>query len=151
MKVMDEDKMLTDTEKLLKECDAGSKTAVNSIEAVIDRTESEGLHQLLVEALDTHKRLGQEIHDLLNQHAEKGKEPNVMARSMAKMKIEMKMLQENSDHTVADLMIDGCNMGIKSLSEYINQYQKADKASRDIAARLVNAEQTFMDRLRMYL
>ncbi len=142
---------LTDTEKLLRECDAGTKTAVNSIEAVIDRTESEGLHQLLTESLDTHQKIGEEIHDLLSAYDEEGKEPNMMARGMAKMKIEMKMLTENSDHTVADLMIDGCNMGIKKLSEYINQYTEANGEARDMAARLIDAEQTFMEKLRLYL
>lgn len=141
----------TDTEKLLKECDAGTKTAVNSIEAVIDKTESMQLHQLLEESLTTHEKLGDEIHGLLCEHAEPGKEPNKMARGMAKMKINMKMMQENSDHTIAELMIDGCNMGIKKLSEYMNQYTGAEKQAQDMAARLIDAEQAFMDDLRMYL
>ena len=35
--------------------------------------------------------------------------------------------------TVADLMTDGCNMGVKSLSRYLNQYKAADEQSKNIA------------------
>lgn len=141
----------TDSEKLLKETDAGCKTAVNSIEAVIDRTESDGLHRLLKTSLDTHQKLGQEIGDMLRENGQPGKEPNPMARGMAQMKIDMKMMMENSDHTVANLMMDGCNMGIQKLSEYMNQYTAADQKVKNVAEKLIDAEQKFMDDLRMYL
>lgn len=141
----------TDSEKLLKETDAGCKTAVNSIEAVIDRTESDGLHRLLKTSLDTHQKLGQEIGDMLRENGQSGKEPNPMARGMAQMKIDMKMMMENSDHTVANLMMDGCNMGIQKLSEYMNQYTAADQKVKNVTEKLIDAEQKFMDDLRMYL
>lgn len=141
----------TDSEKLLKETDAGCKTAVNSIEAVIDRAESEGMHKLLKTSLDTHQKLGQEIGDLLREHGDEGKEPNPMARGMAQMKIDMKMMMENSDHTIATLMMDGCNMGIQKLSEYMNDYSNADQKIKDITEKLIDAEQKFMKDLRMYL
>jgi hypothetical protein len=141
----------TDSEKLLKETDAGCKTAVNSIEAVIDRTESDGLHRLLKTSLTTHQKLGQEIGDMLRENGQSGKEPNPMARGMAQMKIDMKMMMENSDHTVANLMMDGCNMGIQKLSEYMNQYTAADQKVKNVTEKLIDAEQKFMDDLRMYL
>lgn len=142
---------MTDTEKLLRETDAGCKTAVNSIEAVIDRAESKEMQELLGKSLKTHKQLGEEIGGLLRTHGEEGKEPNPMARTMAEMKIDWKMMMENSDHTIANLMMDGCNMGIQKLSEYINQYAAADSKVVDIAERLIGAEQKFMDELRMFL
>jgi len=48
-------------------------------------------------------------------------------------------------------MIDGCNMGIKSVSEYINKYKTASKESVDLAKKLVKAEQEFMNELLGYL
>lgn len=60
------------------------------------------------------------------------------------------MMNDNS-HKIADLMIDGCNMGIKSVSEYINKYKTASNESMDLAKRLVKIEQEFMDKLLIYL
>ncbi len=145
------DRHLTDSEELLKETDAGCKTAVNSIEAVLDRTDNPALHRLLTESLETHQRLGDEIGGMLREHGDEGKEPNPMARGMAQMKIDMKMLIEPTDHTIATLMMDGCNMGIQKLSEYINQYNGADEKIKQMADKLISAEQKFMDDLREFL
>ena len=142
---------MTDTEKLLKETDAGCKMAVNGIEAVIERAESEKMQSLLRESFKTHKKLGDEIGGLLRMHGDEGKEPNMMANAMSELKIDWKMMVNNSDHTIANLMMDGCNMGIQKLSEYINQYSAAEQKARDMAEKLIDAEQKFMDDLRVFL
>lgn len=146
-----ENKHLTDSEELLKETDAGCKTAVNSIEAVMERTDNPQLHSLLTESLKTHQRLGDEIGNMLKEQGKSGKEPGVMARTMAEMKIDMKMLIEPTDHTIATLMMDGCNMGIQKLGEYVNQYHTADREVKQMAEKLISAEQKFMDDLRTFL
>lgn len=140
-----------DTIKLLKECDAGTKTAVNSINQVRDDTQSDGLKQLLQQNLKEHEEIGNKTHSLLNEYDESGKDPSTMARSMSWMTTSMKLMANNTDHTVADLMMDGCNMGIKKVSEYINKYQDASSESVDLAKRLIKTEQKFMDELRVYL
>ena len=142
---------MTDTEKLLKETDAGCKMAVNSIEAVMEHAKSEKLQSLLGTSLKTHQKLGDEIGGLLRMHGSEGKEPNPVANVMSEMKIDWKLMVENSDHTVATLMMDGCNMGIQKLSEYMNQYVAADKEVRAMAEKLIDAEQKFMDDLRVFV
>ena len=39
---------------------------------------------------------------------------------------------DESDKTVANLITDGCNMGIKSLNKYLNQYKMADEISKKV-------------------
>ena len=63
-----------------------------------------------------------------------------MAEQMAKLKTEFKLQMHDNDHTIADLMTDGCNMGVKSLNKYLNQYAAADEKSKDITKRLINLE-----------
>ena len=63
----------------------------------------------------------------------------------------MKLSMEDSDRTVADLMTDGCNMGVKSLNRYLNQYEAADEVSKDITKRLINLEQKLAIDIREYL
>ena len=67
------------------------------------------------------------------------------------MKTEMKLNMEDSDKTVADLMTDGCNMGVKSLSKYLNKYEAADEVSKDIAKRLIHLEAQLAVEIRQYL
>ena len=142
---------MTDTIKLLKECDAGSKMAVTSIDEVLDKVQDCNMKKYLQESKKEHEKLGNEIHSLLNQHGADEKEPNLMAKSMSWMKTNMKMNMDHSDETVADLITDGCNMGIKSLHKYLNQYQTADNKSKHMCNQLVDIEEQLSKELRKYL
>ena len=141
----------SDTIKLLKECDAGSKMAVASIDDVVEKIRDSSMKSLLQESKDHHEKLGNEIHSLLNQYGKSEKDPNPMAKGMSWMKTNMKMTMDDSDATAADLITDGCNMGIKSLYRYMNQYKAADDTSKDICNRLVSIEEELRKGLRNYL
>ncbi len=142
---------MNDTEKLLRETDAGCKMAIDSIEQMIDRTDNENLHKLLKETLESHKRLEDEVREMLREYGDEGKEPNPIAKGMATMKVDMKMMMNDTDHTIATLMMDGCNMGIQKLAEYVNKYKNAEKRAQDFAKRLIDAEDKLMEDLRAYV
>lgn len=143
--------MNNDTIALLKECDSGTKTAVNSIKEVLDNTNSQHLLKLLTDNLREHESIGDEIHRYLNECGEKGKEPNPMARVMSWVKINIKMLEKPEDKNIAHLMFDGCSMGVKQLSEYLNKYKDADEKSRALAERLIRLEEHLAEDLKAYL
>lgn len=140
-----------DTIYLLKECDAGTKMAVSSIDEVLESIEKPELKQLLSKSKEHHETLGNEIHSLLLEYHSEEKDPNAMAKGMSWLKTNMKMTMDNSDATVADLITDGCNMGIKSLYKYLNQYPAAEKKVKDICERLIKIEEELRRDLRQYL
>ena len=142
---------MLDTVKLLKECDAGTKMAVASIDEVMDKVTDDGLKGLLQESKNHHKELEMEILEKLKEHNAEEKEPNPMAKGMSWMKTNVKMGMDNSDKTVADLITDGCNMGIKSLYKYLNQYQNADEESKKLCNKLIDIEETLRKDLRNHL
>lgn len=140
-----------DTIKLLRECDAGIKMGISSIGDVVDDVQHPQLKILLSNCKAKHEMLSNEIEGLLNDHNDNGKNPNPMAKSMSWVKTNVKMMADFSDSTIADLMTDGCNMGVKSLSKYLNQYKSADSKSRDITQRLVKIEDTLAQDIRRFL
>ena len=140
-----------DTVKLLRECDAGVKMGVSSIEDVLDNVRSREMKRILETCKAEHDKLETEIRRLLEKYHDDGKDPNPMAKGMSWMKTNMKMAMNESDATIADLMTDGCNMGVKSLNMYLNQYKAADEVSKDIAKRLINLEEKLAIDLREYL
>ena len=140
-----------DSIKLLKECDAGSKMAVTSLDDVLEKVENENLKALLSETKEHHAQLGNEIHKLLMEYGSDEKEPNSMAKGMSKLKTNMKMGMNDSDETVADLITDGCNMGIKSLYKYLNQYPGANSKVKELCQRLISIEDQLRKELRQYL
>lgn len=140
-----------DTVKLLRECDAGVKMGVASINEVLEYTRADGLRSRLEGCLSEHNKLKNEIADLLRSCHDDGKEPNPMAKGMSWIKTNAMMAMDRSDATIADLMTDGCNMGVKSLNKYLNQYKAADEVSKDIAKRLINLEEKLTVDIRSYL
>ena len=140
-----------DTIKLLRECDAGVKMGVSSIKEVLDNVKSDKLRDILVGSLREHEELDKEIQKGLDEFGDEGKDPNPVATGMSWIKTNVKLMMHESDKTVADLMTDGCDMGVKSLSGYLNQYKAADERSKDIAKKLIKIEQKLGDDIRGYL
>ncbi len=143
--------MNLDTVELLKECNAGIKMGVSAIDDVVDDVRDDKLKKILIDSKKRHQELGSETHKLLNEFDEPGKEPNIMAKGMSHLKTEFMMSMERDDKTVADLITDGCNMGVKSLNRYLNKYESADEKSKDIAKKLINLEQELALDVRSYL
>lgn len=140
-----------DTINLLKECDAGTKMAVSSIDDVIECVEDEQLYKLLNKSKAHHTKLGNEIHEMLNERGISEKDPPAVASGMSWMKTNVKMIMDPTDQTVADLITDGCNMGIKSLNEYLNEYEDADDSIKDICHRLISMEEQLCEDMTAYL
>ena len=140
-----------DTIKLLRECDAGIKMGTAAIGEVIEKTNNEKLKKLLEACKEGHEKLKEEIQNKLEQCHDTGKDPNPMAQGMSWMKTNVKLAMDESDATIADLITDGCNMGVKSLSRYLNQYQAADEETKDIAKKLINQEEDLSIHMRSFL
>ncbi len=140
-----------DTVRLLRECDAGVQMGVSSIDEVQGRIKAEGLRKLLSDSKAQHEKLNIEIQQLLDRYRDDGKAPDPMAKGMSWLKTNMMLSMDESDEKIADLMTDGCNMGVKSLGRYLNQYKAADERSKDITKRLMNIEEKLAQDMRPYL
>ncbi len=140
-----------DTIRLLRECDAGIKMGISSIDEVLEYVHSDSLRKYLSECKREHDKLNSEILELLDKYKDEGKEPNPIAKGMSWVKTNMKLVMHESDATIADLITDGCNMGVKSLNKYLNQYKAADEVSKDITKRLINLEEKLAIDIRSFL
>lgn len=141
----------SDTIKLLRECNAGIKMGVSSISEVVDHVKDTNMYKILDKSREEHNRLGSRTRKLLNQYNDSGKDPNPIAKGMSWMKTNLKLTVNDTDATVADLMTDGCNMGVKSLSRYLNQYKAAEEEVKDITKKLIKLEEQLCVDMRSYL
>ncbi len=140
-----------DSIKLLRECDAGIIMGINSLSDVTDDIKSVELSDLIEDSIRTHKLLKQKVEKLLDENCDDGKMPNPIAETMSWMKTNIKLMTDNSDATIADVLTDGCNMGVKSISRYINQYSNAEAEAVSIAKNLRDIEEELEIELREYL
>ena len=105
----------SDTVKLLRECNSGIQMAVFSIDEILEKVTDKNLYEILKKSKEKHEKLGDETHAILTECGDETKEPNMLAKGMSWMKTNAKVMMDDSDATIADLIVDGCNMGIKTL------------------------------------
>lgn len=143
--------MEDDTIKLLRECNAGVKMGISSLDDVMEHVQDGEMRELLRRSRQTHERLGDTAYEYLTKYRDDGKEPAAMAKVMSWVKTNVKLAGEDSDRAAAGLLTDGCNMGIKSLYRYLHQYPVADKDAQKLAGDIIGAEEALVKDLRKYL
>ncbi len=141
----------SDTIKLLRECNAGVKMGIASIDEVLPDVKSDELRSILEECKRKHEQLGQDTRDILNDYGDSGKEPPAVASGMSWLKTTFRLTVDPSDETIADLITDGCNMGVKSIRRYLNEYEAAEEKVKDIANRLIIIEEAAQEDIKKFL
>lgn len=141
----------SDTIKLLRECDAGVRMGISSIDEVLEYVGDDEFKNTLRRSMEEHESLDHELKEFLDRYNDDGKEPAAIAKGMSWMKTNVMLMINDSDKTIADLMTDGCNMGVKSLHKYLNKYEAADEKSKDITKRLINLEEKLAIDIRRFL
>ena len=141
----------SDTIKLLRECDQGVEMGISAIDDVLSYVRSEELKKFLIDSKHRHLKLKDDINILLDEYHDDGKSPNPFVKGMSHMKTKMELLMHKNDATIADLMTDGCNMGVKSLNKYLNQYEAASEKSKEITKRLIDEEEKLAIDIRRFL
>ena len=131
---------MNDTVALLKECNAGCKSATNSLEQVRDYIKDSKLKDLVEKYDKRHIALGDECHTLLKEVGEKEKDPAPIPAAMAKLGTDIKLTLNDTTSHIANLLADGCHMGVKSLTKYKNQYKNADDNAVHITENLIALE-----------
>ena len=143
--------MREDTIQLLKECNSGAKMGVESIDEILDKTETEDLKKILAISKVEHNEIVKRSGELLAKNDISSERPDAIAKFMSKMKTEIKLMTGNADQKIAELMTDGCDMGIKSLTQFLNEYAGADEKVKNLTGKLIHIEESTREKLKAYL
>ncbi len=136
---------------LLKECNAGCKMAINSMERLKEYVKNASLNELLEEYKKQHRELEEESARLLEESGETQKQPDLMASAFSWLTTELKMMVQDDSTQIAKILMNGCNMGIQSVSECMNKCREASHASISMAKKLVKCEEKLMEDVKKFL
>ena len=145
------DDVSQDTVELLKECDAGCKMAIDSMEQISRYVSDDKLKTIIQKYNGAHIKLEEDIHKMLNNIGEEDKEPNPIAKASSWLQSEVKMMMNCDSKQAAHLLTDGCNMGVKTLCEYKNAYKAANEKSVKVCEKLCDLETKMAYELQPYL
>ena len=139
------------TVTLLKECNAGCKMAVGSIDRIKEFLMNAELEQTLTAYKEQHKKLEEESSKLLAELGECGQQPDKIASAFSWITTEVKLLVKDDSTQIAKILMNGCNMGIQSISECMNKCPDASHDSVSLAKKLVKCEEKLMEAMKKYL
>ncbi|MGN1090245.1 MAG: hypothetical protein ACI4Q6_07575 [Huintestinicola sp.] len=140
-----------DTRKLLRECDAGIKMGISSLDDVMNSVSDCRLEKLIKDGKKEHEQLRVRAENYLNRINDKGKAPNPIATAMSHAKTKTVTAFDKSDRAVARLVGKGCDMGVKSLGNYIEKYAAADQSCVQLADDIITAEKRLSESLEPYM
>lgn len=141
----------TDTVKLLKECNSGCKTALDGMYQVKGHVSSPELKSTIDACCTRHEKIGDRCHKLLNEAGKSECDPPAIGTAMMSIGTGVKLAVNDSDKHIAEMMVDGCNMGIKSLAKQVNLYTGASPESRQLADDIIREEQHFLNQMLPFL
>ena len=136
---------------ILKECDAGVKMALASLDDVWEHVQHSELRAILNTTRAQHQLVGREVQSLLEEYGGKEKDPNPVARKMSAVMTRTKLGLDKSDAAVAKLLLEGCDMGVQSLHHYLNRYRGAEVPARAACRTLVALEEQLGRDMRNFL
>ena len=125
--------MDTSTYEILKECNSGCRMALNSIEQLAVYLKSQELQDLFCKYKEDYEKMEKESIRLSEGKLQEEKLSEKAAETFAWISAEVKMMLNDDSSKIAEMMIDGANMGIKSITEKLNRYPEAEKESISLA------------------
>lgn len=139
------------TRKLLEECSKGCTMAADSMTQIAGYIRDSGLKKLTEQYIARHKDLGAEAGRALQENGGEKKAPGPVSSAFAWITTEMKLTFNDDNSQIAKILMDGCNMGIKSLGEQVNTLNNAAGNARSLAKKIIKTEQELMKELQAYL
>ena len=118
---------------------------------LIESVKDPELKNSLDKSMNENRELAHELQKALADYNDRGKDPDPIAKEMAHLKTGFRLKMSRTDNTVADLVTDGCNMGIKSINRYMNKYKAADERSKNLAKRISDIEENLAFDIRKFL
>lgn len=141
----------TSTKDVLGQISVGCRMAVKSMNQIMEHVEHAKLLKLINKFKMRHEELESDANDLLRKAGETPPELPAAGSAFSWISAEMKLTWNDNVHEAAKLLMDGCNMGIQSLSESLNDFPSASSVSKELASQVISLEEEFLQELKAYL
>ena len=135
----------------LDEIHKGACMGLDAINDVLDKVEDESLEKELRQEESNYNAIKKDIEDIYPKYNDgKPHETSVMTKAMTWSGIEMKTLTDKSTSKIAELLLQGVNMGIIEGRRILNQ-KKINQEVESIISNYVTMQEKSMENLKRFL
>lgn len=136
---------------VLDELNKGACMGRDAIDFILDKVKDNGLKQELNNQYDKYKSISDKISNLYPEYSEdKPHETNAMNKVMTWYGIEMKTLMDKSTSKIAELLLQGTNMGIIEGRKLLN-HKQTDEEVHKLVQEYVDMQEDAVEKLKQFL
>ncbi len=138
----------------LDELNKGCTMGMDALNFVLDKVEDKTFHEVLTKEYDKYQDLHKRIEEEYKKYADEKEEPtetNVITKAMTWTGVEMKTLTDTSNSKIAEILLQGTNMGIIEGRKLVNHKPNLDKEVKKILEDFVSMQEEEVETLKKYL
>ena len=139
------------TSALLNEVVKNTEMGKNTIRQLLGIAEDERLKEHLHRQLATYEDLSNRAHAMLAVEGETPQGQGTFTKLNAKMGVAMQTAMDKSPRKIAEMLIEGSNVGVTDLTKAMRDAPGAGPGAMALAERLQNAESTYAQELGVFL
>ena len=135
----------------LDEIHKGACMGVDAISKVLEKVFDPKLKNILENQEKSYQKIKKEIEDIYPKYNDdKPHETNFFNKTMTFSAIEMKTLKDNSSSKLAELLIQGTNMGIIEGRKILN-HKNINQEVKKIIEKYVSMQEDYLENLKTFL
>ncbi len=136
---------------VLDELNKGACMGMDAIKYTLDKVEKKELYDLLEKQYEEYKSISERICNLYPEYSSKEpKETNAMTKMMTWYGIEMKTMMDSTDSKIAELIMQGTNMGIIEGRRLLNHKDSTEEIN-SLVREYVNNQEEIVENLKKFL
>ena len=136
---------------VLDELNKGACMGMDAIHFILDKVEDEQLKQVLNNQYKKYEDISNQICKLYPKYSDKEPhETNAVNKVLTWYGVEMKTLMDNSSSKIAELLLQGTNMGIIEGRKLLNN-KELDSQVHKIAQEYVDMQESAVEKLKQFL
>ena len=135
----------------LNEINKGTCMGMDAITYVLDKVKDKGFKKVIEEQYNDYHIIEEEITKIYPKYNEgEPQETNAFTKAMTWSGVEMKTMMDNSNSKIAELLLQGVNMGIIEGRKILNK-KKLNEEVRNIVKKYVTMQEKNVEVLKNYL
>ena len=142
---------MNETVQLLQDVVRNARTGLDAVSQLEKRAEGERMRAELRAEARRYEAMARDGAAALREAGGEPEPSGAMARAGMWMGIEMETLTDRSDAHIAEVVVQGANMGVIEMTKSLNSYGGADSRARDMANGFVNCQNQIIERQKGFL
>ena len=137
---------------VLDELNKGACMGMDAIHFILDKVEDKQFKESMEVQYNKYKDISRRINEVYSKYNEEDTphETNAMNKAMTWYGIEMKTMMDHSDSKIAELLLQGTNMGIIEGRKLLNN-KEVDKEVKDLMQEYITMQEDSVENLKKYL